>query len=56
LADHEVPAVPAIKLFEWIQDGLADLDERRPDSQRAPIAQGTLADLAAVAFDDLFER
>jgi len=45
-----------VELFERIENGFADLDERWTDPHRTPVAQSAFANLAAITFDNLIER
>src|SRR5882757_7797717 len=55
-ADDGVPTVPPIEFLAGVENGFADFQERRSNSHRTPVAQGALADLAAIAFDNFIER
>jgi hypothetical protein len=44
-----------VELFERIENGFADLDERWTDPHRTPVAQGPLADLPAIALNNLLK-
>ena len=55
-AYDEASAVLLIKFLKGGQNGFADFWERRSNSHRTPVAQDTLADLAAITFDNFIER
>jgi hypothetical protein len=48
-------AIPAIELLQCIENDFADLDERWTDSHRTPVAEGSLADLPAIALNNFLK-
>src|SRR3546814_3265500 len=53
---HLILFIPRIKLVEGVEHGLANFDEGRAETHRAPISKGPNRNTAPVAFSHLVRR